>query len=74
MGEALESGAVLGAGPSSARSAAGRWLNTAHQGPLPRRAVAAAGHAAALKAHLFNTPADIDQALEALHTPPRCGP
>jgi len=44
--------------PSSVRAAASQfgpfdgriWLNTAHQGPLPRPAVAAAAHAAALKA------------------------
>jgi selenocysteine lyase/cysteine desulfurase len=43
--------------PSSVRAAASQfgsfdgriWLNTAHQGPLPRPAVAAAAHAAALK-------------------------
>ncbi len=43
---------------SPVRAAAGQfgpfgeraWLNTAHQGPLPHLAVAAAGHAAALKA------------------------
>ena len=50
MGEALESGTALDAaaefGPFDGRA----WLNTAHQGPLPRRAVAAAAHAAALKA------------------------
>jgi selenocysteine lyase/cysteine desulfurase len=50
MAEAGESGAVLSAGAEFGPFDGRAWLNTAHQGPLPRRAVAAAGHAAALKA------------------------
>jgi selenocysteine lyase/cysteine desulfurase len=50
MAEALESGTVAVAGAEFGPFDGRTWLNTAHQGPLPRRAVAAAGHAAALKA------------------------
>jgi cysteine desulfurase/selenocysteine lyase len=49
MGEALDAGVVSAAaaefGPFDGRV----WLNTAHQGPLPRPAVRAAGRAAAQK-------------------------
>ena len=50
MGDVLESGAVPVAGTEFGPFEGRVWLNTAHQGPLPRPAVVAAGHAAALKA------------------------
>src|SRR5262245_59333210 len=50
MGEDVESGTVFGAGAEFGPFGGRVWLNTAHQGPLPRRAVAATGHAAAMKA------------------------
>jgi selenocysteine lyase/cysteine desulfurase len=50
MGEVLESGAMPAAGTEFGPFEGRVWLNTAHQGPLPHRAMVAAGHAAALKA------------------------
>lgn len=50
MGEDLQSDVVAVAGAQFGPFEGRVWLNTAHQGPLPRQAVAAAGHAAALKA------------------------
>lgn len=43
------------------------WLNTAHQGPLPRLDAAFREGNLRLSLHLFNTAEDVSRALQALH-------